>query len=188
MVVDGVNQGVVSAYVFTNITSNHAIGAYFSINTYTVTASASAGGAISPSGAQTVAHGDSIAFAVVPDPGHHVDSVVVDGVSQGAITGYTFTNVTSNHSITAYFSVDTYTITATAGANGSVFPSGSVVVNHGSSQSFTVTPDAGYYTDSILVDGARVDSTASYTFVGITGNHTIQAFFSINVYAITATA
>ena len=38
--------------------------------------------------------------------------VLVDGVSVGAVTSYTFTNVTANHTIAASFAINTYTITA----------------------------------------------------------------------------
>ena len=46
--------------------------------------------------------------------------MLVDGGSVGAVTSYTFTNVTANHTIAASFAINTYTITATAGANGSI--------------------------------------------------------------------
>ena len=52
--------------------------------------------------------------------------VLVDGVSVGAVTSYTFTNVTANHTIAASFAINTYTITATAGANGTIEPAGAV--------------------------------------------------------------
>ena len=67
--------------------------------------------------------------------------VLVDGVSVGAVTSYTFTNVTANHTIAASFAIDTYTITASAGANGTISPSGHVTVNYGANQTFTITPD-----------------------------------------------
>ena len=66
--------------------------------------------------------------------------VLVDGVSVGAVTSYTFTNVTANHTIAASFAIDTYTITASAGANGTISPTGAVSVNYGANQTFTITP------------------------------------------------
>ena len=58
----------------------------------------------------------------------------------GAVTSYTFTNVTADHTIAASFAIDTYTITASAGANGSISPSGAMTVNYGANQTFTITP------------------------------------------------
>ena len=40
--------------------------------------------------------------------------VLVDGVSVGAVTSYTFTDVTADHTIAASFAINTYTITASA--------------------------------------------------------------------------
>ncbi len=50
----------------------------------------------------------------------------------------------------------TFTITASAGANGQISPSGAQTLNAGSSQSFTITPDAGYHVADVLVDGLSV--------------------------------
>ncbi|GAH77647.1 unnamed protein product, partial [marine sediment metagenome] len=47
-------------------------------------------------------------------------------------------------------------ITASAGANGGITPSGSVNVNYGGSQAFTITPDTGYHIADVLVDGSSV--------------------------------
>ena len=70
---------------------------------YTVTASAGAGGSIAPVGATTVAHGASQAYTITPDSGYQIASVLVDGVSVGAPSTYTFTNVSANHTIAASF-------------------------------------------------------------------------------------
>jgi len=79
-------------------------------------------------------------------------------------------------------------ITASAGGNGSITPAGAVAVNSGGSQTFTITPDTGYHVASIVVDGTPVGAVSSYTFYGVTGNHTIAASFAINTYTITAGA
>ena len=78
--------------------------------------------------------------------------VLVDGTSVGAVP-LPFT-VTSNHTISASFAVSAYTITASAGSGGSISPSGEVSVNHGGSQTFAITPDAGYHVADVLVDGS----------------------------------
>ncbi|MFA5375475.1 MAG: NosD domain-containing protein [Dehalococcoidia bacterium] len=73
--------------------------------------------------------------------------------------------------------VVTYTITASAGANGSIAPSGDVVVSEGASQSFTISPDTSYRVADVLVDGGSVGAVTSYTFTGVTAVHTIAATF-----------
>src|SRR5205085_4925854 len=96
-----------------------------------------AGGSISPNGAVSVNCGASQSFTISADPCYSIADVLVDGVSQGAIASYTFNNVTANHTIAASFTLNTYTITASAGAGGSISPSGAVSVNCGASQSFS---------------------------------------------------
>src|SRR6185503_4075669 len=124
--------------------------------TFTITASAGANGVISPSGAVVVNQGANQAFTITPNACYHVADVLVDGVSQGAITNFTFNNVQANHTISASFAINTFTITATAGANGSISPSGAVVVNCGANQTFTITPDACYAIADVIVDGSSV--------------------------------
>ena len=72
-----------------------------------------------------------------------------------------------------------YTITPTAGENGSIDPDGEVEVPVLRDQLFTITPDPGYMIDTVLVDGEEVtvgeDST--YTFTDVIANHTIHATF-----------
>ena len=102
------------------MTANHTISASFAIDTYTITASAGSNGGISPSGATVVNRGANQSFTISPAPCYHVADVLVDGSSVGAVTSYTFNSVGANHTISASFAIDTYTLTASAGPNGSL--------------------------------------------------------------------
>ncbi len=95
------NQGK-SASAMRTITVNAAA--------FTVTASAGTGGTISPAGAVSVANGGSQTFTITPSAGYMIGTVTVDGLSQGALGTYTFTNVTASHTIAATF-------TASAGSS-----------------------------------------------------------------------
>ncbi|MBI5216727.1 MAG: T9SS type A sorting domain-containing protein [Ignavibacteriae bacterium] len=148
------------------------------VTSYNIIATAGTGGTINPSGTVVVPEGYNRQFTITPNAGYTLDSVVVDGVKVDSTTRYTFINVTANHTISAYFSGNDYTITATAIGSGNITPSGSVVVLHGANQSFTITPDEGSALDSLVVDGVRVDSTMSYTFTAVIANHSITAVFS----------
>ena len=70
-----------------------------------------------------------------------------------------------------------HTIKATAGANGSISPSGWTSVREGRDQTFTITPDKGYAVAKVLVDGKSVGAVKSYTFKNVTKDHTIEAIF-----------
>jgi parallel beta-helix repeat protein len=74
-----------------------------------------------------------------------------------------------------------YTITATTGAGGSINPSGAIMVSDGGSQTFTIIPNEGYQVDDVLVDGISEGSIATYTFINIDQDHTIQATFVLGV-------
>ena len=78
----------------------------------------------------------------------------------------------------AEYIATTFTITASAGANGSISPSGPVSVTYGNSQTFTMTPNSGYEVADVKVDGASVGARTSYTFTGVTANRTIDAQFT----------
>ena len=82
-----------------------------------------------------------------------------------------------SHSVSASFAIRTYTMTASAGANGSISPA-SQTVNYGTSVTYTITPSSGYVIDQVTVDAAPVaNPTSTYTFSNITANHTISATF-----------
>ncbi len=83
--------------------------------------------------------------------------------------------------------VDTFTIAASAGANGSISPSGAVSATCGGSQTFFITPNSCYSVASVLVDGSSVGAVTTYTFTNIQANHTISASFALKTYTITAT-
>ncbi len=204
VLVDGaeaIEQLVDGVYTFENVTADHTIAATFvsvDATTYTITATAGENGTITPSGAIEVVEGENKAFTIEAATGYHIASVMVDDVEaiEELVDGvYTFTNVTENHTIAATFAINTYTITATAGDNGTINPA-EATVNYGASQEFTITPDEGYRIASVMVDETEnvtellVDGV--YTFANVTANHTITATFeAIPVpvsYTITATA
>ena len=70
---------------------------------HTITPSAGANGTISPSTPQTVATGGTLTFTITADSGHHIDDVLVDGTSVGAVKSYTFEDVRADHTIEAMF-------------------------------------------------------------------------------------
>lgn len=129
-----------------------------------------------------------------------VTAYYADGYSE-VITGYT-TNVSDinmstigNKTLTVSYTKDgvtktddisitvnavpvtEYTITASAGANGSISPSGAVSVEEGGSKTFTISPSSGYVIDTLKVDGMEVTATTSYTFSDVNANHTIEVTF-----------
>ena len=70
---------------------------------HTIRASAGVNGTISPAGWTSVGEGGEQTFTITPDAGYAVAKVLVDGRSVGAVTSYTFRNVTQDHTIEAVF-------------------------------------------------------------------------------------
>lgn len=158
-----------------------------SVPTHTVTGTAGTNGSISP-GSRTVNDGDTTTFTVTPDSGYNIDTVT--GCS-GSLSGSTYTTGTINGDCTvsatfAAIGVTTHTVTATAGANGSISP-GSRTVNDGDTTTFTVTPDTGYSIDSVSGCGGSL-SGSTFTTGAITNACTVTASFSALSYTVTATA
>ncbi len=191
----GVMQGM--DFVKTSVNANQLLGydpTYqaglmdLSLIQYTITASAGPNGSISPAGSVSITSGSNGQFTITPDAGYRVADVVVDGVSKGAVTSYLFRQVIGNHTISASFTPDVYNIIATADVNGSISPSGTVPVNGGASQTFTITPATGYTVSNVTVDGLAVGAVTSYTFTNVNANHTINASFKTSSYTIAVIA
>ena len=192
VLVDGTPVTLASdnSYNFTNVTAAHTIAAGFTVNTYTITASASTGGLISPAGTTSVNYSASQKFMVTPNTGYSISNVLVDGspVTLDADNSYTLTDVTSVHSIGATFTPITITITASAGSNGSISPSGTSTVNYDGSQVYSITANTGYQIASVIINGtALTNAPSSYTFLGVTANQTISAIFIPITYAMNVT-
>ena len=70
-----------------------------------------------------------------------------------------------------------YTIKATAGAGGSISPSGNVSVRESRDQTFTITPDKDYAVANVKIDGKSIGAVKSYTFENVRRTHTIEVIF-----------
>ncbi|MBO7651763.1 MAG: T9SS type A sorting domain-containing protein [Bacteroidales bacterium] len=100
-------------YEFSNVTDDHTITASFVVaQPHIITATASAGGTISPSGQVSVPYNGSQTFEFTPDEGYRLANIVVDnGPATAENNTYTFTNVVTNHTINANFAVNSYNLT-----------------------------------------------------------------------------
>jgi hypothetical protein len=156
---------------------------------YTIAASTGSHGAVTAvtplytkDGLIAVSYDGSQSFNISPAAGYYIEDVLVDGVSAGIVTSYTFTNVTANHTISAAFTAfPSHTITVTAGENGSITPAGTggvVTVTEGDDQTFTITPNSGFHISSLTVDSMAQPLAATYNFTDVTADHSIAATFA----------
>jgi autotransporter-associated beta strand protein len=176
---DGV---LTAARTATNVQSNLIVSASFAINQYTVSYAAGANGSISGTTPQTINHGSNAStVTAVPSTGYHFVSWS-DGVLTAARTD---TNIQANLSVTASFAINQYSLSFTAGANGSISGTTPQTINHGSNAStVTAVPNTGYHFVS-WSDGVL---TAARTSTNVQANLSVTATFAINEYAAAYTA
>jgi hypothetical protein len=129
-------------------------------------------GSISPANMDTFVSGVASTLVTVNVAGSNVTIKATDSSRFG----------TSNP-----FSVNPI-IYASAGAGGSVNPSGNVSVNIFGSQSFNITANTGYSIVDVIADNISLGSVSTYTFTGVQATHTITVMFAINTFNISVFA
>ena len=101
---DGSSLGTPTSHQILNVQTDHTLAVYFGLLNFDVAITQTVGGAISPDPHGTIPYGStSQVFSVTADAGYHLWDVIADGVSQGQVYSYQFTNVTNDHSITTEF-------------------------------------------------------------------------------------
>ena len=188
VLVDGVSVGTGKTYTFVDVQKNHTIAASFRRIIHAITTTVGPGGTIDPSGAVSVTEGDDQTFTFTASKNYAIKDVLVDGASMGALSSYTFSNVTAHHTISATFEAIHYVITASKEGNGEIDPEGAISVNAGESLTFCMYPNSDYHVADVFVDSVSQGPVPSYTFTDVQANHTINALFAKNVFTITATA
>ena len=102
--------------------------------------------------------GDIITITVHPEPGYELDTLTVIGAELNK-SNNTFTMPARDVIISATFKEAEYSVTATAGANGSITvsePENGEHFVYGEPVTVTVTPADGYYLASLTVGGDSV--------------------------------
>jgi len=143
---------------------------------FTITASAGANGTITPSGAVSVASGANQAFTITPNTNYVVSDVLVDGGSVGAVTSFTFNNVTANHSISATFAPGNFPLNVTVVGPGTVAKNpNQATYPHASVVQLTATPGSG---NVFLGWSGAATGTTNPVNVTMNGTTNVTATFS----------
>jgi len=103
VIVDGILTDSTTSYTFSDVATDHTIRVVFGINIYTIHATFGDHGSISPSGELEFGYGSTQRFEFLPDPSFGVTQVLVDGGVVDSTGGYTFANITENHTIHVIF-------------------------------------------------------------------------------------
>ena len=118
--------------------------------------------------------GSWVALRAVPD-----DNSVFAGWN-GACSGTSTScnlQMTSDRTVTATFTLKTYTIRVPAPVNGVIHPSGTIKVAFGEKRRFQVIPLPGYRVSDVLVDKTSVGAVNLYTFDNVRADHVLEAVF-----------
>jgi hypothetical protein len=171
--------------IFTDLQEDLILEAVFAEQTFNVTASSNAGGTVSPA-TQTVICDGTATVTIAPNNGFMILTIYDNGSPVSPTTSYVIEDVEEDHNVVVTFGPAIFTIEATAGPNGTISPSGSVPVNYLADQTFTITPDPCFAILDLTVDGVPVTPTDTYTFTGVTADHTISVNFTPSTPVITA--
>ena len=157
---------------------------YLFVKTYTINVTTDYGSSVSGSYPDTVVEGSNKYLHISKRQGYKLTSVILDDSSQtipsqteasGEVMTISLENITSNHNLVVTSEPFKYTITTSAGSNGSITPS--ATVNYGSSKTINMSPNTGYEVNEVIVDGVNKGKITTYTFNNITDNHTISVTF-----------
>jgi len=162
------------------VTENASYVAHFthSVNGYTISVSADPieGGIVTGTG--IYAPGLTCTLTATANEGYKFTNWTENGVIQWLTDQYEFV-VDRDRTLVANFeALPKFTVTAMAGANGTITPQGDVQVVQGADQTFTMTPDFGARIVKVLVDGIDIGAVEEYTFTNVNRDHTIYVSFS----------
>ncbi len=165
------------------VTSDITLYAKWTVNQYTVTFNYNCSGATEPYTTKYTDYNTSLGSNMPQDPtrtGYNFASWNTQADGNG--DAFTKDTVVTN-SITVYakWTINTFTITASATSGGTISPSGTIAVTYGSSKTFTIKADPKFMIFKVLVNGNPITVNnpieMTYTFTSITSNHTILAEF-----------
>jgi hypothetical protein len=178
------NGNVVSSnanYAFT-VTGNRTLVANFTAQSYTISVSANPSNGGTVSGGGSYQQGQSCTVHATANSGYIFTNWTENGNVISSNANYTFT-VTGNRTLVANFTVQSYTITATADpANGGIVTGGGAY-NYNQSCTLTATANEGYDFLNWTENGTVVSSDATYTF-NVTGDRNLVANFELQTFEV----
>ena len=147
-----------------------------------VTFNSNGGGAPSPA-SQSVAFGSPYGtLATVSRTGYTFNGWFTSASGGSLITSDSIVSTASDHTLYAQWSINSYTLTYTAGEHGSITGTSPQTVSHGASgTAVTAVPDTGYH----FVQWSDASTANPRTDTNVTGNITVTATFAQDEYTLT---
>ena len=182
----GFTTGGTNPLLITNVTSNLTLTANFTPQTFTVNFVSGAGGSLTGATTQTVAYGGAATgVTAVPNTGYTFTNWTGAGFTSTGTNPLTVTNVTSNLTITANFTQQTFTVSFVSGAGGSLTGTTTQTVTYGGAASvMTAVPNTGYTFTTWTGAGFTTSATNPLTVTNVTSNLTITATFTQQTFTV----
>lgn len=162
------------SYSFT-VTGDASYVAVFSLNSYTISASASPSAGGSVSGAGSYYNGCTCTLTASANTGYSFVRWTKNGNQVSTNPSYTFT-VMENASYVAVFILNNYTISASANSSAGGTVSGAGTYSFGSTCTLNALPNSGYDFVQWTENGSQVSTYESYSFI-VTGDASFVAVF-----------
>ena len=158
-----------TSYSGTYITSNNQVMLTMSgsggttVNSYTITATASptAGGTVT--GAGTYEEGETVTLTATPATGYTFSKWTKNGTQVSTNATYSFT-ATADAAYVAVFTLNSYSVTATASPTAGGTITGAGTYNHGATATLKATANSGYTFTNWTKNGTQVSTSATYSF------------------------
>jgi hypothetical protein len=185
--VPSTTQANAAAFTTNPITADCTVISSFALSnvTHTVTPSAGPGGSISPSSPVSVVHGQSQTFSLIPSSGFRPLEVLGTCGGSTLPDSYITNPISADCTVVASFTPLTWTVTITAGPNGSISPSGPTQVNHGHALALHIQADPGYEASITYVGDSCRGTTYDlgggrylYSTIGSTADCSIAVTFA----------
>ncbi len=124
------------------------------IITHEINASTSNNGTISPAGVSSVTEGESLTYTISASPDHHIADVLVDGASVGALSSYTFNQISANHYIEVFFDADQITGSVDPDIDDTAVPGVPGIDD-------TINPNADEPNSSFIIDDGDIGTSSN---------------------------
>ncbi len=169
-----VNDGIVS---FT-VDANKELKATFKPKDFIVTATVGEGGTISPAGKTSYAALSEATYKITPGEHYEIKTVTLNGEEIEAKDGVVSFTVDANKDLNVTFGRIVRTVIAKAGKNGSISPSGEMMIESGDEIEFTLEPADGYEVEEVLVNGRSVEVVDNKFTLEVASDISVKAFFT----------
>ena len=172
-------------YSFT-VTETASYVAHFSANSYTISVAANPNNGGTVSGGGTYTYGQSCTVSATAAQGYSFVNWRENGTHVTSQADYTF-SVNGDRNLEAYFSSQSYSITASADPTEGGVVTGDGNYHYGETCTLTATANIGYTFVNWTKNGTHVSTNATYSFT-VTETDSYVAHFTINSYTISVTA